>query len=151
MAPTPSFRATMTRRKRQANMLRVRTPLDALGRRCCASKEKTEVLLDGSVARLQHRQLQGCRIDREDRGALGRLCCKIVASTEKNLVVVSTEKTTSQRRRQRLNGEDNWSIPRCMSQTWRGGFNDHQLLPIHCIPSWCLRNKPPNNTDSHGY
>ena len=91
-------------------MLRVRTPLGALGRLCCkvvVSTEKTEVLLDGSVARLSHRQrrqgcswtalLQDCRINREDRGALGRLCCKIVASTEKKLGC-------------HIDGEDNWSI-----------------------------------------
>ena len=102
-----------------------------------ASTEKTEVLLDGSVARLSHRQrrqrysctalLQDCHIDGVETWL------------------------SSQRRRQRLNGEDNWLIPCCMSQTWRGGFYDHQLLPIYCIPSWCLRNKPPNNTESHGY
>ena len=126
-------------------MLRVRTPLDALGRRCSwtallqdcsidsckvvASTEKTEVLLDGSVARL-------------------------VASTEKTEVLLDGSASTEKKLGCRLNGEDNVSTEKTIgqflaafSQTWRGGFNDHQLLPIHCIPSWCLRNKPPNNTE----
>jgi len=89
-------------------MLRVMTSLGALGRLCCkvvASTEKTEVLLDGSVARLSHRRKRRRR----------------------NLVVVSMEKTIGQflAASARPGGEASMII-------------NYSRYPAFILVSWCL-------------